>query len=118
MHGDANLRNALLDGDRVSLIDLEDVAAGPAAADVGHVLAALLCARAAGELPVAAEHALARALLQGYATVAAPPRPEALTWHTAAAVLARRALTAVNRVREADLRHLDAFLHAARVLLR
>ena len=118
VHGDANLRNALLDGDRVSLIDLEDVAAGPAAADVGHVLAALLCARVSGALPVAAEHALARSLLQGYATVAAPPRPEALTWHTAAAVLARRALTAVNRVREADLRHLDAFLHAARALLR
>ena len=30
-----------------------------------------------------------------------------LAWHTAASVLARRALTAVNRVREADLRHLD-----------
>ena len=46
VHGDANLRNALLDGDRVSLIDLEDVAAGPAAADVGHVLAATAAARA------------------------------------------------------------------------
>jgi hypothetical protein len=33
-------------------------------------------------------------------------------------VLARRALTAVNRVREADLRRLDAYLHAAGALVR
>ena len=42
LHGDANLRNALLDGDRVGLVDLEDAAAGPAAADLGQVLAGLL----------------------------------------------------------------------------
>ena len=58
LHGDANPRNALLDGDRVSLIDLEDAGAGPAAADLGHVLAGLLCARVAGELTAAAEPAL------------------------------------------------------------
>ena len=29
LHGDANLRNALLDGGRIALVDLEDAAAGP-----------------------------------------------------------------------------------------
>jgi Phosphotransferase enzyme family len=118
LHGDANLRNALLDGDRVALIDLEDVAAGPAAVDVGHVLAGLLCERAAGALPAASEPPLARALLRGYAAIAPLPRPETLAWHTAAAILARRALTAVNRVREPDLRRIGAFLRAARALVR
>ena len=118
VHGDANPRNALLDGDRVSLIDLEDVAAGPAAVDLGHVLAGLLCERAAGALPAAAEPPLARALLRGYAAVAPLPRPETLAWHAAATVLARRALTAVNRVRDADLRQLDAYLRAAGALMR
>jgi Ser/Thr protein kinase RdoA (MazF antagonist) len=118
LHGDANPRNALLDGDRVSLIDLEDVAAGPAAADLGHVLAGLLCERAAGRLPAADEPPLARALLRGYARIAALPRPETLAWHTAAAVLARRALTAINRVRAGDLRHLGDQLRAAGALVR
>jgi Ser/Thr protein kinase RdoA (MazF antagonist) len=118
LHGDANPRNALLDGDRASLIDLEDIAAGPAAVDLGHVLAGLLCERAAGELPAAGQQRLARAFLRGYAAVAPLPRPETLAWHTAAVVLARRALTAVNRVRADDLRRLDAFLGAAGALLR
>ena len=109
LHGDANPRNALLDGDRVSLIDLEDVAAGPAAADLGHVLAGLLCERVGRRAPGrggAAARPRAAARIRG----ASPRcrRPETLAWHTAAAVLARRALTAVNRVREADLRRLDA----------
>ena len=118
LHGDANPRNALLDGDRVSLIDLEDIAAGPAAVDLGHVLAGLLCERAAGGLAAAEQQRLGRALLRGYAGVAPLPRAESLAWHTAAVVLARRALTAVNRVREADLCHLDLFLRAAGALLR
>ena len=118
LHGDANPRNALLDGDRVSLIDLEDAAAGPAAADLGHVLAGLLCARVGGELPAAAEPELAGALLRGYADLAPAPPPEALAWHTAASVLARRALTAVSRVRDPDLRRLDGYLRAAGALVR
>ena len=118
LHGDANPRNALLDGDRVALIDLEDVAAGPAAADLGHVLAGLLCARATGALDPLAERRLARALLRGYAAVGPPPAGAALAWHTAASVLARRALAAVNRVREPDLRALVPHLRAAEGLLR
>jgi len=40
LHGDANLRNALrLPDGRVALIDLEHLSAGPAAADLGQVLA-------------------------------------------------------------------------------
>jgi aminoglycoside phosphotransferase len=118
MHGDANPRNALLDGGRVSLIDLEDAGAGPAAADLGHVLAGLLCARVAGALPAAAEPPLVRALLRGYARIAPLPRAESLAWHTAASVLGRRLPAAVSRVRDAELRRLDDLLLAAGALVR
>ena len=118
LHGDVNPRNVLLDGDRVGLIDLEDAAAGPAAADLGQLLAGLLCARVAGELAAPAAQALGGALLRGYAEIAPPPRAESLAWHTAASVMARRALTAVGRVRAADLRGLHGFLLAAEALVR
>ena len=77
LHGDANLRNALLDGDRIALLDLEDAAAGPAAADLGQVLAGLLCARVQAQVSETAERSLGDALLTGYAAVQhrRPPPP-------------------------------------------
>jgi aminoglycoside phosphotransferase len=98
LHGDANLRNALLDDGRIALLDLEDASAGPAAADLGQLLASTTH----GE-----------ALLAGYAEVAPAPAPESLRWHTAASVLARVALPAVNRVRPELLGRLPALLEAA-----
>ena len=52
LHGDANLRNAIFDDDRVTLIDFEDASAGPAAADLGQVLARLRAARLTGAIDV------------------------------------------------------------------
>ncbi|HET6551462.1 MAG TPA: phosphotransferase [Solirubrobacter sp.] len=97
LHGDANLRNALvLPSGEVALLDLEHVAAGPAAADVGQILAA-----------VGTRHAAA--LLAGYAEIAPPPDRAALRWHTAASILARQALPAISRFRPlTDLRTLLA----------
>ena len=84
-----NLRNALLDGDRVALIDLEDAAAGPAAADLGQRARRAAARARARRAHRRASARSARALLAGYAAVAPPPRADALRWHTAAAVLAR-----------------------------
>jgi transposase len=108
LHGDANLRNALLlDDGRVGLIDLEHVCAGPAAADLGQLLAGMLVARAQG-----ASTAGAAPLLAGYARTAPPPDRAALRWFTAASVLARIALPAIGRVRPDTLAHLRALLCA------
>jgi Phosphotransferase enzyme family len=104
LHGDPNLRNALIADGRVVLLDFEHLAAGPAAADLGHVLAGLLASRR----PVRAE-----AVLEGYAAVAPLPSRASLRWFTAASVLARRALTAVNRVRMHDLRQLHTLIKRA-----
>jgi aminoglycoside phosphotransferase len=99
LHGDANLRNALMlaDGD-VALLDLEHLATGPAAADLGQVLAAT-------------RGASARALLAGYGEP-----PEGLRWYTAACVLARVALPAVSRVRPQLLARLPELLEAGAAL--
>jgi Ser/Thr protein kinase RdoA (MazF antagonist) len=104
LHGDPNLRNALLADGRVALLDFEHLSAGPAAADLGHVLAGLLPAgrSTAGE-----------ALLKGYAAVAPLPSRSSLRWFTAASLLGRRALTAVNRLRTSDLQRLPGLLEGA-----
>jgi len=108
LHGDTNLRNALLDGDRVALVDLEDAAAGPAAADLGFILAGLQARNPEGE----------RALLRGYARLAPVPDPAELRWHAAASALARIAVPAVGRVRPALLANLHALLTEAAALVR
>ena len=106
LHGDANLRNALLleDG-RVALLDLEHVSVGPAAADLGQVLANLIVART----PRAAS-----ALLEGYRH---PPDKAALRWYTAASLLARVALPAISRYRPDVLARLRELLDAGAALL-
>ena len=96
IHGDANLRNALTLADgTVALLDLEHLSVGPAAADVGQVVANLLVAR----------HD-ARAFLDGYGPIDA----DALRWYTAASLVARVALPAVSRVREGLLPRLARLL--------
>ncbi len=104
LHGDANLRNALRLADgRVALIDLEHLSAGPAAADLGQVLAV--------------SGRPARELLRGYATVAPPPDEHALRWYTAASILARVALPGVSRVRPEVLVKTRGVLEAAAQML-
>jgi aminoglycoside phosphotransferase len=105
VHGDANLRNALqLAGGRVALLDLEHLGSGPAEADLGQVLAALLAGRTHG----------AKALLAGYGR---PIDRDALRWYTAASILARIALPAVSRYRPAQLAHLKELIEAATNLI-
>jgi aminoglycoside phosphotransferase len=110
LHGDANLRNALAlaNGD-VALLDLEHLSAGPAAADLGQVLAGLLSGRV--------RRNGAAALLAGYGELARTPDRAALRWHTAASILARTALPAVSRYRPRALAQLRELLDAGAGLL-
>jgi aminoglycoside phosphotransferase len=104
LHGDANLGNALrMPGGRIALIDLEHLSAGPAAADLGQVLAV--------------SGRPARELLRGYATVAPPPDEAALRWYAAASILARVALPGVSRVRPDVLVRMSALLETAAYML-
>lgn len=109
LHGDCHPKNALADGDAIALIDLDQAGTGPAAADIGSLLARLHqdpdTSVAAGELR--------NAFLTGYRTVRALPAERSLRWHTAAALVAERAVRAVNRVHLPTLDRLPELLATA-----
>jgi aminoglycoside phosphotransferase len=117
LHGDVNFRNALLDNGRVALIDLDQVATGPAAAELGSVLASLRYAGVVGLLRPSVVPGLSASLLFGYAEALPPPDETALRAYTAAALLGERALRVVTRVRPQGLRCLPALLAEAQEVL-
>jgi Ser/Thr protein kinase RdoA (MazF antagonist) len=113
LHGDCHPGNALVDGDAVALIDLDQLGLGPAAADLGSLVARLRYAATLGDLGVLEAEELEARFLSGYAARRPLPSPSSLAWHTAAALLAERALRAVNRVNRAALAGLDELIAAA-----
>jgi len=117
LHGDCHPKNALLDDGRVALIDFDQAGSGAAAADIGSLLARLRQGALLGELSADAD-ALGAAFLDGYRSVRPLPAARSLQWHTAAALLAERAMRAVNRVNVAALGRLDELLFAADSILR
>jgi aminoglycoside phosphotransferase (APT) family kinase protein len=114
LHGDAHPKNAILGSAGLALVDLDQAALGPPAADLGGLLAGLRYQRCIGALSAARERALAGELLAGYRAVRELPSARSLAWHTAAALLAERALRAVTRVRPDGLERLDGIIAAAR----
>lgn len=117
LHGDVTVGNARLDNGRVVLIDLDQVAVGPAAAELGSVLAALRYAGLVGDLPPELVPQLSAALLAGYSERRTVPAESSLGTYTAGALLAERCLRVVTRVRPAGLRRLPDLLDHARELL-
>jgi hypothetical protein len=113
LHGDLHPKNALLRVDRIALIDLDQVATGHAAADLGGLLAGLRYDSLTGEIGAAGEGQLCQGVLAGYASVRPLPPATAIDWHTASALLVERALRAVNRIRPPGLRHLHEILDDA-----
>jgi Phosphotransferase enzyme family len=117
LHGDIHPKNAILADGRITLIDIEDLAAGPAAADIGSLLAALHYLRCGNQITIPDQVSLAGAFLTGYAAVRPLPGRACLGWHTAAALFVERAFRAVTRVRPLGLQHLDELLGVARQIV-
>jgi aminoglycoside phosphotransferase len=113
VHGDLHPKNVLVRPDRIGIIDLDQTAGGPPSADIGGLLAGLRYARATGRLDPTAERDCAEAFLDGYESVRPLPPPKALRRATASALLAERALRAVNRVRPEGLAALPQLLDEA-----
>lgn len=118
LHGDVHPKNGILQGDRLTLIDLDQAASGNAAADLGSLLASLSYNHCAGLFSEAVARSLGEAFLCGYATLRKLPENPWLRWHTAAALLAERALRAVNRIRPEGLLCLRELLIEAKDILR
>jgi len=117
LHGDLHAKNAIVCADRIALIDVEDVARGPASADIGSLVASLVYRRETGGLPASACAARIGAFLAGYDAVRRLPSRASLAWHSAAALLMERASRAITRIRPLGLEHLPALLSAAERLL-
>jgi aminoglycoside phosphotransferase (APT) family kinase protein len=117
VHGDVHPKNALLQGRRIALIDLDQTALGTPAMDLGSALAGLRYRALVDDGGARAER-VRHALLDGYTSARELPDAADLDWHVAAALLSERALRAVNRVREDGLLHLGAVLADARAVLR
>jgi hypothetical protein len=118
LHGDVHPKNGILRGDRLALIDLDQAAFGDPANDLGSLLASLSYNRLSGLLTRAAAQTLGDAFLEGYAGGRQLPPSSRLRWHTAAALLAERALRAVNRVRPEGLIRLRELLIEGENILR
>ena len=117
LHGDVHPKNGISNG-VVTLIDLDQSAIGPAASDLGSMLALLHYNCRIGLIARSRERELARAFLNAYAGSRHLPTQRSLSWHTAAALLSERAVRSVNRIRPEGLQHLSLLLNDAREILR
>lgn len=114
LHGDVHPKNILLNDDQLFLLDLDQAASGPAAVDLGSVIAGLYCDACTGTRLWREATTLKRALLSGYGK---PQNLRTLRWHVAAALLQERALRSVTRVRAATLQKLPELLRIAETAL-
>jgi Ser/Thr protein kinase RdoA (MazF antagonist) len=117
LHGDCHPKNALFGQGALALIDLDQAGLGPAAADLGSLLARLASGTVLGERPAAIEPAMASAFLAAYAEIAPLPSQAVLRWHVAACLVAERAIRAVNRVQAQVLPRLPELISTARAVL-
>jgi Ser/Thr protein kinase RdoA (MazF antagonist) len=117
LHGDVHPKNGVLLENGVALIDLDQAAVGPPAADLGSLLAALRYERHIGLLTESAERTLADVFLTGYQQFGRVPELESLRWHMAAGLFAERAFRAVSRIRLPGLQCLSELLMDAQQLL-
>jgi thiamine kinase-like enzyme len=117
LHGDVHPKNGIASSGLVTLIDLDQSGVGPAAADLGSLLALLHYNWRIGLITRSRERELANAFLDAYARALQLPSQRHLSWHTAAALLSERALRSVNRIRPEGLNHLPQILNDAREIL-
>jgi aminoglycoside phosphotransferase len=117
LHGDLHLKNALIDRGRVSLIDLDQMSAGPAVADVAAVVASLIADGLTGRVPTHAVRASVESFADGYRSIR-QYGPGLLAWHVGAALLVQRGARAITRIRHESLAQLSEIIAVARQVIR
>jgi aminoglycoside phosphotransferase len=115
LHGDLHPKNVLVHAGGVSLVDLDQAGTGPAAAELGGVLARLWCPRPGDPIDPDTAATAAGALLDAYDR---PPSTEDLVWFAAAALLVERAVRAISRVDLDGIAALERVLATAGAWLR
>ncbi len=117
LHGDVHPKNAIWNDGALTLIDLDQVSTGPAAADIGSFLAGLQYRVCVGQMSPEHRADIAKNFLAGYAEIRPLPSGESLRRHTAAALFAERALRAITRVRLEGLENMSRILTAGENIL-
>jgi Ser/Thr protein kinase RdoA (MazF antagonist) len=117
LHGDCHPGNVLVTSEGVCLIDFDQAGTGPAAADIGSLLARLTDGAILGESDLDRTALMASAFLEGYAQIRPLPDDDTLRWYTAAALVGERGVRAVNRIRPRALARLRDVVDAGHDLL-
>jgi aminoglycoside phosphotransferase (APT) family kinase protein len=110
LHGDLHAKNVLVHENGISLVDFDEASVGPAAAELGGVLARLWHPRPRDGIDPDTAQAAAETLLAAYDR--RPSRAD-LLWYAAAALLVERAVRAISRVDAAAISDLERVLLTA-----
>ena len=114
LHGDCHAQNFLVDGDRIALIDLDNVMLGPPLHDVGSFVATLLYRGCVDHVPLARARPLVDAFLASYrAAVPWTVDDDDVAWYTATALLRERIYRAVTRLKAGRLALIDDLIELA-----
>ncbi|MCE7986884.1 MAG: aminoglycoside phosphotransferase family protein [Caldilinea sp. CFX5] len=123
LHGDLHLQNFLVDetasvGQRVALIDLDNLSTGSPWRDLGSFCAGLYHRGLVEALPTPSIRQAIDAFCVAYAAVAPwPLEPQTIAWYTATALLNERAFRSVSRLKHGRLDLLDDLIGLAGALL-
>ncbi|MEZ5666128.1 MAG: aminoglycoside phosphotransferase family protein [Alphaproteobacteria bacterium] len=118
LHGDLHPKNLLVDGARVSIIDLDDLARGAPLFDVGGFCAVLLHrSLSAGVALGDAMRAIARFLACYRRHVLWRVSNDQIVWHTAAALLVDRIYSCFTRLKPGQVRLVDELADLAQAVL-
>jgi aminoglycoside phosphotransferase (APT) family kinase protein len=120
LHGDLHLQNFFVEGDRVALIDLDDLCLGSPWQDIGSFSAALHYRGILAGTPLAEIDHATDLFYRRYSQKAPWFAPRAtVDWYTAAALINERAFRSISRLQSGSLDILDAILaRAQKILMR
>lgn len=122
LHGDLHLQNFLVDetaplGQRVAIIDLDNLSTGSPWRDLGSFCAGLYYRGLVEALPLPLIRQVIDAFCAAYATVAPwPLDAQAIAWYTATALLNERAFRSVSRMKQGRFDRLDDLIGLASAL--
>jgi len=123
LHGDLHLQNFLVDetalpGQRVAIIDLDNLSTGSPWRDLGSFCAGLYYRGLVDALPLSSIRQVIDAFCAAYAAVAPwPLNEQAIAWYTATALLNERAFRSVSRMKQGRFDLLDDLIRLVGTVL-
>lgn len=114
LHGDLHLKNFLVEGDAVALIDLDSLCLGSPWQEMGSLAAGILYRGLQLDPQAALADELVSAIYSRYAQLVPwPASPFLRNWHTAAALINERAFRSITRLKNERLDIVDDVIRLA-----